>query len=125
MSDLDDKLNEIQARAEKAAGARSDDFGHSVSACMEWQVSQLEGPIERDVHALIAMLRRAIEQRDKLVSSLAVEQNLDGSGDSIVERHVIQKEIAEEISEANAELLALDATASSDAKRPLAQGDGK
>jgi hypothetical protein len=55
MIDLD-KLKEISERADKAASAVSDDFGHSVTKCIEWQVSQLY-QIDEDVQKLIEVIR--------------------------------------------------------------------
>ena len=36
-----DYLKQIKERAEKAAGARSDDFGHSVTDCAQWQANEM------------------------------------------------------------------------------------
>lgn len=46
-------LEAVKARAENAASASSDDFGHSVTDCQVWQVQQLDR-IADDTAALVA-----------------------------------------------------------------------
>lgn len=60
MTPLLTKLDEMEKHFAKVAEASSDDFGHSVTACMEWQVSQL-WKLDEDAQKLIAALRRAVE----------------------------------------------------------------
>ena len=53
-------IEESRARAEEAASVCSDDFGHSVQDCLEWQARQLDG-IANDTERLCAALEVAVE----------------------------------------------------------------
>jgi hypothetical protein len=63
--EVDEKLKEISERAEKAANAVSDDFGHSVTECTNWQVLQLY-QIDKDVQKLIQVIRVQSEALERL-----------------------------------------------------------
>ncbi len=86
---MDERLKEISERAEKAASAESDDFGHSVTECIEWQVSQLY-QIDKDVQKLIEVIR---VQRAAL-ESIAEDYYLKSGDLSSFPRKLIEETVA-------------------------------
>lgn len=70
-----DEIKKILERAERVAEASSDDFGHNVTACMEWQVQQIDG-IATDTSRLCKALLMAL---DGLKNSCVAVGCADGS----------------------------------------------
>lgn len=66
MKDLTKLLEEIEARADKAASARSDDFGHNTQDLLLWESGQLAQFAETDIPRLIAALRVTLEALDEI-----------------------------------------------------------
>lgn len=60
-------LDEMSHHFTKVAEASSDDFGHSVTACMEWQCSQI-WKLDENGQKLISALRRAVESLESVGS---------------------------------------------------------
>lgn len=60
---LDEKLKKLAEVIEGRAGKRSDDFGHSVQALLEYESEALQ-ETTNDAENLLAALQRCREQRD-------------------------------------------------------------
>lgn len=61
MKTILEALASIEARAEKVANVRSDDFGHSCEAMRDWLEAESQDFCSTDIPALCAALRLAVE----------------------------------------------------------------
>lgn len=91
---LDEKLKKLAEVIEGRAGKRSDDFGHSVQALLEYESEALQ-ETTNDAENLLAALQRCREQRNDWANSLervSIKSGWDSEYDA---DPVVQKDDAE------------------------------